>query len=146
MEVPMTPGDTEAPLGARPTAGIVHRRSPVPVATTVERLIEAIRAAGAKLFVVIDHSGEAEAAGLSLRDTKVVVFGNPVAGTPIMDASPLAALDLPLKVLVWADDDESVWMSYLSAQWLAERHNIPGDLAKPLAAVEMITSRVAVPP
>jgi len=136
--------ETEPPLGARKTIGIVHRRSPVPVATTVERLIEAIHAAGAKLFVVIDHSGEAQAAGLSLRDTKVVVFGSPVAGTAVMEASPLAALDLPLKVLVWEDDSQTVWMSYLSAQWLAERHGIPADLAKPLSAVDALTGRVAV--
>ena len=82
-------------------------------------------------------------AGLTLRDTKVVVFGNPLAGTPVMQASPLAALDLPLKVLVWADDQGSVWMSYLEGQWLADRHGIAVDLARPLSAVDTITGRVA---
>lgn len=132
-----------APLGVYGTDGIVHRPSPFSVAGTVERLTAAIAAAGAKLFVVIDHSGEAERAGLSLRDTKVLVFGNPSAGTPVMQASPLTALDLPLKVLVWADDDGTVWMSYLSGHWLAERHGIPAELAKPLSAVDALTSRIA---
>jgi uncharacterized protein (DUF302 family) len=78
---------------------------------TVERLATAIRAAGAKLFFLVDHSGEAGRAGMTLPDTKLLVFGNPVAGTPAMVASPLVALDLPLKVRVWMDDDGAVWMS-----------------------------------
>jgi len=131
------------PFGSRNTDGIVHRRSPFSVAVTVERLTEVVGAAGAKLFAVIDHSGEARRAGLTLLDTKVVVFGNPSAGTPVMQASPLAALDLPLKVLVWADDQGSVWMSYLEGQWLAERHGIAADLARPLSAVDTVTGRVA---
>jgi uncharacterized protein (DUF302 family) len=113
------------------------------VTGTVERLTEAVEGAGAKVFVVVDHSGEAERAGLSLRDTKLVVLGNPVAGTPVMDTSPLAALDLPLKVLVWADDAGAVWMSYLSAEWLAGRYGIPAELAKALSAPEALTSRAA---
>jgi uncharacterized protein (DUF302 family) len=92
----------------------------------------------------VDHSGEAESAGLSLRDTKLVVFGNPLAGTPVMGASPLAALDLPLKVLVWADDEGTVWMSYLAAEWLAGRHGTAAELTKPLAAPDSLTSRVAM--
>jgi uncharacterized protein (DUF302 family) len=68
-----------------------------------------------------------------------------MAGTPLMQSAPVAALDLPLKVLVWADDQGAVWMTYLSPQWLAERHGIPGDLAKPLGAVDGLTSRVAEP-
>jgi uncharacterized protein (DUF302 family) len=112
---------------------------------TVEHLGEVIEAAGAKLFAVIDHSGEAERVGLALRDTKLVVFGNPSAGTPVMQASPLAALDLPLKVLVWADDEGTVWMSYLEGQWLANRHGVAADLARPLSAVELVTGKVAGP-
>jgi uncharacterized protein (DUF302 family) len=80
---------------------VVHKRSPLSVAETVARLATAIRAAGAKLFLVVDHSGEAQRVGMVLRDTKLLVFGNPVGGTPAMVASPLVALDLPLKVLVW---------------------------------------------
>ncbi len=133
----------DAPVGATPSAGVVHRRSPLSVAGTVERLTEAVEGAGGKVFVVVDHSGEAERAGLSLRDTKLVVFGNPVAGTAVMQASPLAALDLPLKVLVWADDAGAVWMSYLSAEWLARRHGIPTEVSKALSAPDVLTSRVA---
>lgn len=71
-----------------------------------------------------------------------MVFGNPVAGTPVMEAAPLAALDLPLKVLVWADDIGAVWMSYLSAEWLADRHAVPTQLAKPLSAPEILTLHI----
>jgi uncharacterized protein (DUF302 family) len=85
----------------RPTSGVVHKRSPLSVAETVERLATAIQAAGAKLSFVVDHSGEAQRVGMALRDTKVLVFGNPVGGTPTMVASSLVALDFPLKVLVW---------------------------------------------
>jgi uncharacterized protein (DUF302 family) len=133
------------PVGAQPADGVVHKRSRMQVAETVDKLVEAIRAAGAKLFVVVDHSGEAEQAGLSLRDTKLLIFGNPAAGTPVMAASPLAALDLPLKVLVWADDDGAVWMSYLDPAWLAARHGLAAPLAAPLSAVDRLTDQVAAP-
>jgi uncharacterized protein (DUF302 family) len=131
------------PTGARAISGVVSRRSPLPVAETVDRLVTAIRAAGAKLFVLVDHSGEAQRVGMALRDTKLLVFGNPAGGTPAMVASPLAALDLPLKVLVWMDDDGTVWMSYLDAGWLAARHGLASELAAPLAAVDRLTAQVA---
>jgi uncharacterized protein (DUF302 family) len=131
------------PAGAWPTSGVVHKRSPLSVAETVERLATAIRAAGAKLFLVVDHSGEAQQVGMVLRDTKLLVFGNPVGGTPAMVASPLVALDLPLKVLVWMDDDGAVWMSYLDAAWLAARHGLASELAAPLSAVDGLTTQVA---
>ena len=86
------------------TAQVVTKLSPWSVTDTVARLSDVVAAKGLKLFAVIDHSGEAEAIGLKLRDTKVVIFGSPAAGTPVMQASPLAALDLPLKVLVWLDE------------------------------------------
>lgn len=139
----MTQPQGAVPVGVHQADRIVHRRSPASVAETVERLSEAIAAAGARVFAVIDHSGEAERAGLSMRQTRVVVFGSPAAGTPVMVASPLAALDLPLKVLVWEDDAGEVWMSWCSAAWLAERHGIPADLARPLGAPEALAGRVA---
>jgi uncharacterized protein (DUF302 family) len=139
----MTHAVEDAPIGVPNISGVVHRRSPLSVAATVDRLTDAIDGAGAKLFVVIDHSGEAERVGLSLRDTKLLIFGNPVGGTPVMQTAPLAALDLPLKLLVWADDAGSVWMTYLSAEWLADRHGFGRDLAKPLAAVDALSARVA---
>jgi uncharacterized protein (DUF302 family) len=132
----------DGPNGAKPTNGIVHRRSPFGVDDTVDRLADAISSVGAKLFAVIDHSGEAQRAGLSLRDTKLVVFGNPVAGTPVMEAAPLIAIELPLKVLVWADDEGTVWLTYLSGEWLANRHGLVAELAKALSATEVLTARV----
>ncbi len=132
-----------APAGTRPVEGISHRRSPHSVAETVARLSAAIRAAGATLFAVIDQSGEAQRAGLPLRDTKLLIFGNPAAGTPVMAAAPLAALDLPLKVLVWADDAGGVWMTYADPAWLAARHGLAGQLAAPLSAVVALTGQVA---
>jgi uncharacterized protein (DUF302 family) len=94
-----------------------------------------------KLFAVIDHSGEADAAGLELRDTKVVIFGSPRAGTPVMQAAPLAALDLPLKVLVWADGDETK-VSYTAPAALAARYDLTDDLAAPLAGIDALTDAV----
>jgi uncharacterized protein (DUF302 family) len=143
LEGPMAEAGEQVPFGAHPTEGVVHRHSPYSVADTVARLTAAVEAAGAKLFVLVDHSGEAERAGLTLRDTKLLIFGNPVGGTPAMQASPVTALDLPMKILVWADDHGEVWMTYLSAGWLAQRHGIPAEQAKPLGAVDALTSRVA---
>ena len=131
------------PAGAPPTDGILHTRSPHTVSETVGLLTDAIAAAGAKLFDVIDHSGEAARVGLSLRDTKLLIFGNPAGGTPAMVAAPLAALDLPLKLLVWQDDGGAVWMSHLDPQWLAARHGLAPDLAGPLGAAGKLAARVA---
>lgn len=124
---------------------MAHRRSPVSVDDTVDRLSTVIGAAGAKVFTVIDHSGEAERVGLSLRPTKVVLFGSPKGGTPAMVASPLAAIDLPLRVLVWQDDDDQVWMSYLTPAWLAHRHGLSAEVVAPLSAVDKVTGQVAAP-
>jgi uncharacterized protein (DUF302 family) len=131
------------PAGAQPTAGVLHTRSPHAVGQTVDLLTDAIGAAGAKLFTVVDHSGEAARAGLTLRDTKLLIFGNPVGGTPAMVASPLTAIDLPLKLLVWQDDEGAVWMSHLDPQWLADRHGLAAELAAPLGAAGALAGRVA---
>lgn len=131
------------PAGAPPTAGIMHTRSPHTVSETVGLLTDAIAAAGAKLFDVVDHSGEAARVGLSLRDTKLLIFGNPAGGTPAMVAAPLAAIDLPLKLLVWQDDGGAVWMSHVDPQWLAGRHGLAADLAAPLGAAAKLAARVA---
>jgi len=133
---------TEAPAGTHPVDGIVSTRSQLSVTDTVERLATLIGAAGATLFGVIDQSAEAEQAGMSLRATKLVIFGNPSAGTPVMAAAPLAALDLPLKILVWEDDGGLVWMTYLDPGWLATRHGLTGPLASTLAAPAALTARV----
>jgi uncharacterized protein (DUF302 family) len=119
-------------------AGIVTKLSPLPVAGTVAKLTGIISAKGVKLFAVIDQSAEARQAGLALRDTTLVIFGSPAAGTPVMAASPLAALDLPLKVLVWDDDGETK-VSYYSPDALAARYHLGADLAGNLAAINALT-------
>lgn len=105
---------------------------------TVQKLEEALKAKGVKLFALIDHSGEAEKAGLQMRPTKLLIFGNPVAGTPLMVASPSVAIDLPLKILVWEDSDQKVMISYNDPAWLQARHGFPPDLIRNIAAVEAL--------
>ena len=105
---------------------------------TVARVTEIVAAKGMKLFAVIDHSGAAAAHGLELRDTKVVIFGSPLAGTPVMEAAPLAALDLPLKVLVW-DDDGQTKISYAAPEELASRYGLSDQLAERLAGINGLT-------
>ena len=124
-------------------AGIVTKSSSLPVAGTVAKLTGIISAKGIKLFAVIDQSAEARQAGLSLRDTTLVIFGSPAAGTPVMVASPLAALDLPLKVLVW-DDDGQTKVSYYSPAALAARYHLGPDLSGNLAAVNVLTDALTV--
>jgi uncharacterized protein (DUF302 family) len=117
---------------------VVTKPSPRTVDDTVRRLSELVVSKGMKVFAVIDHSGEARAQGLELRDTKVVIFGSPEAGTPVMVAAPLAALDLPLKVLVWADGEQTL-VSYTDPAALAARYDLSDDLARRLAGIETLT-------
>jgi uncharacterized protein (DUF302 family) len=121
---------------------MVTKSSPSSVAETVARFERELEARGVKLFAVIDHSGEAAAAGLRLRDTKVVIFGNPAAGTPVMEAAPLAALDLPLKVLIWADGDQTR-INYVDAAELGARYGLSDELAGRLAVIDAITDAAA---
>jgi uncharacterized protein (DUF302 family) len=122
----------------------VTKASPRPVDETVARLAGILEAKGVKLFAVIDHSGEAAAAGLELRDTKVVIFGSPLAGTPVMQAEPLAALDLPLKVLVWDDGGETK-VTYVPPAELAARYGLRDELAARLAAIDPVTDAAVAP-
>jgi uncharacterized protein (DUF302 family) len=107
----------------------------------VDRLVGLAQGHGMTVFVVVDHSGEARRAGLELRDTKVVVFGSPIAGTPVMEAHPLAALDLPLKVLAW-DDRGRTKISYLDPAVLAVRHHLSPELAARLAGIGPLTDEL----
>jgi uncharacterized protein (DUF302 family) len=125
--------------------GIVTKPSPRSVEDTLARLIRLIQDRDLTLFTVIDHSGEAKKAGLEMPDTKLIVFGSPAAGTPVMLAVPLAALDLPLKVLVWADADGGVSISYNSPAYLASRHHLGDELRSRLEAIEAL-SEAAVKP
>jgi uncharacterized protein (DUF302 family) len=117
---------------------VVTKLSPRSVADTVSKLTSMISAKGMKLFAVIDQSAEARQAGLSLRETTLVIFGSPAAGTPVMVASPLAALDLPLKVLVWADDGQTK-VSYYAPAALAASHHLTAGLAGNLAGINALT-------
>jgi uncharacterized protein (DUF302 family) len=117
---------------------ITTKLSPRSVDETVSRLVELVEARGMKVFVVIDQSAEARHAGLHLRPTRLVVFGNPTSGTEVMEAAPLVALDLPLKVLVWADGQQTK-VSYLAPDALGRRHHLVGDLASKLAGVDPLT-------
>jgi len=125
-------------------SGIVTKISPRSVADTVTRFTGMLSAKGVKLFAVIDQAAEARQAGLRLRDTMLVVFGNPAAGTPVMDAVPLAALDLPLKVLVW-DDAGRTKVTYYAPAALAARYRLSADLEGNLAAINPLTDALIAP-
>jgi uncharacterized protein (DUF302 family) len=120
---------------------LVTKISPWSVDETVDRLSKVIESKGINLFAVVDHSGAAKANGLALRDTKVVIFGAPQAGTPVMQAAPLAALDLPLKVLVWADGSQTK-MTYAPPETLAARYDLDDALAGRLAGINAVTDAV----
>jgi uncharacterized protein (DUF302 family) len=127
-----------ASTGPTITAGITTKVSPRSIDETVARLTELIAGRGMKLFDVIDQSAEARSVGLHLRPTTLVIFGNPAAGTTVMDAAPLTALDLPLKVLVWADGDQTN-VSYISPSAFADRYTLDPDLALNLAGIDPLT-------
>ena len=126
---------------AQDVDGVITKVSPHSVADTIARLTALVTEKNMKVFAVIDHSGEARNAGLDLRDTKVVIFGSPVVGTPVMAAAPLAALDLPLKVLVWADQSMTM-ISYTAPAALAARYRLAQPLAHRLAGIDALTDAV----
>ena len=117
---------------------VVTKLSPLTVADTTSKLTGMIAAKGMRLFGVIDQAAEARQVGLTLRDTVLVIFGSPVAGTPVMAASPLAALDLPLKVLIWSDEGKTK-VSYYAPAALATRHHLGPELAGNLAGINGLT-------
>ena len=122
----------------RSVEGIVTRSSPLSVEQTLERLEEIIRSRNLTLFANIDHSGGARRVGLTMQEAHVLIFGNPKGGTPLMIASPLLALDLPLKVLVWQSADHQVWVSTNSVTYLRDRYTIPQELVGNIAVVDTI--------
>ena len=122
-------------MNKSPENGMVHLSSAYSVAETLLRLESVLKAKGLAIFCRVDHSGEAEKAGLKMNPTQLVIFGSPKAGTPPMVASPTLAIDLPLKALVWEDAGGKVWVSYNSPEYLKARHNIPDDLVKNIAGI-----------
>jgi uncharacterized protein (DUF302 family) len=119
----------------------------LPCHRSVEQIVtkigETLRAKGIKLFALVDHSGEAEQAGMHMPPTKLLIFGNPKAGTPLMTASPTIAIDLPLKILVWEDASAKVWISYNSPAYLQARHDLPADLVQNIGITEVLARTAA---
>jgi uncharacterized protein (DUF302 family) len=123
--------------------GIVRLASNHSVPETVSKLEEILKAKGVKLFAVIDHSGEAQSVGLKMPDTKLLIFGNPKGGTPLMLAAPSAALDLPLKILVAEEGAGKVWISYNSPEYLQNRYGFPEGLLPNIAIIGGLAARAA---
>ena len=121
--------------------GLVRVASKYSVDESVERLKVIFAEKGLQVFAVVDHSGEAEKAGLKMRPTKVVIFGSPKAGTPLMVAAPTLAIDLPLKALVAEDESGKVWVWYNSPEYLQERHGVPAELVKNIAGAGMLVAK-----
>ena len=113
--------------------GIISKASKYSVAETLDRVDALLRSKGIKIFVRVDHSGEAEKAGLKMPPTQLLIFGNPKGGTPVMLAAPTAAIDLPLKALAWQDSDGKVWLSYNDPEYLKERYGLTDDQIKTIA-------------
>jgi len=133
----------EKSMNPNPENGIVTLPSHRTVDGTVEKLEGILQATGVKIFALVDHSGEAEKAGMKMRPTKLLIFGNPKAGTPLMIASPSIAIDLPLKVLVWEDAGGQAWISYNAPQYLQSRHQLPRELLQNIAVVEALAAVAA---
>jgi uncharacterized protein (DUF302 family) len=124
-----------------PTNGLLQISSHYSVDETVSRLQSIVTEKGMKIFALIDHSGEAEKAGLKMRPTKVLIFGSPKGGTPLMVAAPSLAIDLPLKALVAEDENGKVSITYNDPQYLQQRHNVPADLIKNLAGAGALIAK-----
>ncbi|PYX92805.1 MAG: hypothetical protein DMG71_17020 [Acidobacteria bacterium] len=121
--------------------GIIDVPSPYSVPDTLKRLEDIARAKELTIFARVDHSGEAEKAGLKMRPTQLLIFGSPKAGTPLMIAAPSLAIDLPLKALAWEDAQGKVWLSYNHPEYLRERHGVPEELMKNIAGVEALIQK-----
>jgi uncharacterized protein (DUF302 family)/uncharacterized membrane protein YidH (DUF202 family) len=128
-------------MAATTKTGIVNKPSSHSVEQTVEKLKNILQSKGVALFAFVDHSAEAEKVGMKMRPTKLLIFGSPKAGTPLMLAAPSIAIDLPLKVLVWEDAQGQAWISYNSPDYLRERHGLPQDLLQNIAVVETLAAR-----
>jgi uncharacterized protein (DUF302 family)/uncharacterized membrane protein YidH (DUF202 family) len=131
----------ETPMATSSENGIVRIPSNHSVDETVAKLQGVLQAKGVKLFVVVDHSGEAASAGLKMPNTKLLIFGNPKAGTPLMLASPSVALDLPLKILVAEDAAGKTWVSYNSPAYLQTRHALQVELLPNIAVIEALAAK-----
>ena len=125
------------------TNGVFSTESKHSVEETVARFKGILESKGVMLFALVDHSGEAEKAGMTMPPTKLLIFGSPKAGTPLMLASPSIAIDLPLKALISEDGAGRVWISWNSPEYLGNRHNLPADLLRNIAVVEALATQAA---
>ena len=130
-------------MAAGKSSGLVEIPSSHSVAETVEKLKGILQVNGITLFAFVDHSGEAEKAGLKMPPTKLLIFGNPKAGTPVMLAAPSSAIDLPLKILIWEDAQGKVWITHNSTAFLQERHNVPSNLLPNIAVIGTLAKTAA---
>ena len=128
---------------AASSKGIIRRQSAHSADETVAKIRQILKSKGVALFALVDHSGEAQKAGLQMPPTKLLIFGNPKAGTPLMIASPGIAIDLPLKILVAQDVDGKVWLSYNDPAYLVDRHSLPAEFLPVLAGVESLAANAA---
>lgn len=122
--------------------GLVDKPGRLSVEETVERLKGLLQSKGVTLFAVIDHSGEAQKVGMTMRPTKLLIFGNPKGGTPLMLAEPHIAIDLPLKILIWQDPEGKTRVTYNSAEYLKERYSLPAELVQNVAVIEALASGI----
>ena len=130
-------------MGLGTNRGIIDKPSNHSVEQTVEKLKSILQSKGVTLFALVDHDGEAKKVGMKMRPTKLLIFGSPKAGTPLMLAKPSIAIDLPLKILVWEDRQGKVWVSYNTSDYLKERHDLPQELLQNIAVVETLAAKVA---
>ena len=130
-------------MAAGKNSGLINIPSNHSVDETVEKLKGILQSKGITLFALIDHSGEAAKVGMEMRPTKLLIFGNPKAGTPVMLAAPSSAIDLPHKILIWEDAKGTVWVTYNSSAYLQERHNIPVELLPNVSVIEALAKSAA---
>ena len=123
--------------------GLIDKLSQHSVDQTVEKLKNILQSKGVALFALIDHSGEAEKVGMKMRPTKLLIFGSPKSGTPLMLAAPSVAIDLPLKILIWEDAAGKVWVTYNSPEFLRERHGLPPNLMQNVSVIEALATKAA---
>ena len=133
----------ESSMTSNRDRGIIDTPSNHSVDETVEKLKGILQAKGITLFALVDHSGEAEKVGMKMPPTKLLIFGNPKAGTPVMLTAPSSAIDLPLKILIWEDAGRKVWVTYNSPVYLQERHSLPAELLQNIGVVETLATKAA---
>ena len=123
--------------------GMVHLPTSQSVEDVLRKLQTILESKGVPVFALVDHSGEAAKVGMEMRPTKLLIFGNPKGGTPLMLAAPTIAIDLPLKILIWEDGEGKTWITYNTAEYLTERHELPPNLAQNIAFLATLAATLA---